>query len=79
MTHRPRETEQRRNHIVYLLRLWRESAGEEPQWRASLQDPSSSQRVGFGSLERLFSYLRRKTAHPPERNGSSLGNRGKGA
>ena len=53
------------NYFAYLRRLWRESGGdlprdESPQWRASLQDPHSGERVGFASLEDLFGFLRRE-------------------
>jgi len=48
-------------YVSYLLRLWREKGGQTAQWRASLQDPHSGERVGFASLEDLFSFLRRET------------------
>jgi hypothetical protein len=69
---RAKETQ---NYFAYLLRLWRESGGDLPRdestrWRASLQDPHSGERVGFASLEELFSFLRRETAN--ERFGSQL-------
>ena len=40
-------------YCSYLLRLWR-----TPQaWHASLDDPHTSKRLGFASLEQLFAYL----------------------
>ena len=46
--------EQRRS---FLLRLWctRESASWN--WRASLEDPHTGERIGFADLEHLFNYL----------------------
>lgn len=38
---------------AYLLRLWH----ADWTWQASLQDVKSGQRIGFASLEELFSYL----------------------
>jgi hypothetical protein len=60
------EEPEARQYVAYLLRLWRETAVGPTHWRASLQDPESSERVGFATLEQLFSYLRKKTADPPE-------------
>jgi hypothetical protein len=41
---------------TYLLRIWR---AETPHcgWRASLQDPHTEQRIGFATLEQLFTFL----------------------
>ena len=41
----------------YLLRLW---CADEPggfNWQASLEIPKTSERIGFASLEDLFTYL----------------------
>ncbi len=46
----------------YLLRLWREANHEAPVWRASLEDPTSGERVGLASLEELFVFLQRVCA-----------------
>jgi hypothetical protein len=45
----------------YLLRLWLVDGGD-PVWRASLEDPSTAERHGFGSMERLFGFLTAETA-----------------
>jgi hypothetical protein len=54
----------RKSYIAYLLRLWRadETAGKEVigAWRASLESPQASERIGFGSVEELFAYLRQE-------------------
>ena len=54
-------------YLSYLLRLWQESAGDPPLWRASLESPRTGARRGFASLEDLFAFLERETgAGPPE-------------
>jgi hypothetical protein len=57
---------QRNRYLAYLLRLWQESAGDSPGsdpplWRASLQSPQSDERLGFASLEDLFTFLEKET------------------
>ena len=49
----------------YLLRLWREKGGASIQWRASLQDPHSSERVGFAHLDELVAFLREQFGLSP--------------
>jgi hypothetical protein len=48
----------------YLLRFWQER-GENPLaavWRFSLEDPLTSQRQGFASLEALTAWLQAEIA-----------------
>lgn len=40
----------------YLLRLWRTET-LDACWRASLEDPRTSLRIGFATMEELFAYL----------------------
>ena len=49
------------HYAAYLLRMWREKSGESAEWRASLQDPHSAERVGFASLADLFAFLESET------------------
>lgn len=49
------------DYIAFVLRLWRETDGEKTEWRASLQDPHSGDRVGFASLRDLFAFLENET------------------
>ena len=65
MTHERQEVGEARDYVAYLLRLWREKGGESTQWRASLQDPHTGEKVGFASLEVLFAYLLRVVAEEP--------------
>ena len=41
----------------YLLRLWRIGSADVPNWRASLEDARTHQRLNFASLEQLFAFL----------------------
>jgi hypothetical protein len=41
----------------YLLRLWQADRSGGTGWRASLEDPHSGDRFGFGNLEELFAFL----------------------
>lgn len=54
----------RNSYIAYLLRLWRadETSGREVicAWHASLESPQTGERIGFGSVEELFLYLRQE-------------------
>ena len=62
---------QQRRYLAYMLRLWRESAGdlpggdlprgEAPLWRASLERPQSDELQGFASLADLFAFLEKET------------------
>lgn len=56
-----KRTERPPHYAAYLLRLWREKSGESAEWRASLQDPHSAERVGFASLADLFEFLESET------------------
>ena len=49
------------NYRAYLLRLWRTGEGELHRWRASLEDPQSGDRIGFGDLAALFCFLSDQT------------------
>lgn len=62
------------DYLSYLLRLWR-IRGETAAWRGSLESPLTGARLGFGSLDELFAFLREQTGtlqngtcHPPTEN-----------
>jgi hypothetical protein len=61
MTQQRKGAGEARDYVAYLLRLWREKGEGTTQWRASLQDPHSSERVGFANLDELFEFLLRQT------------------
>lgn len=62
----PKAGREQRDYQSYLLRLWRESDGEVPVWRASLKSSHTGEKVGFGSLEELCQYLRQKAGEIPD-------------
>jgi len=47
----------RASYHAYLLRLWRVQSEPHPTWRASLEDPHSSEVLVFASLERAYAFL----------------------
>jgi hypothetical protein len=59
MDNRLGESEKPGDYYSYLLRLWREG-DEEVGWRASLHDPQTGERMGFGNIDELFRFLRRQ-------------------
>jgi hypothetical protein len=61
MTQERMETEESLHYVAYLLRMWGEKSGRTTEWRASLQDPHSGDRVGFADLDELFGFLRWQT------------------
>ena len=54
-----------RRYLAYLLRLWQEGDGDPPRWRASLERPHSSDRLGFASLADLVAFLECETKSTP--------------
>ena len=57
------------DYISYLLRLWREDAGDQRAiWRASLESARTSELMAFASLDDLFDYLRELTGMAPGQN-----------
>lgn len=59
-----------RSYLSYLLRLWR-GGDDAATWRASLDDPTSGTRIGFGDLDRLFAFLLEQAEAPPAGNDRS--------
>jgi hypothetical protein len=52
----------------HLLTLWEErgrDASTPGVWRFRLEDPHTGERVGFGSIDELFDYLRQQTETAP--------------
>ncbi len=61
------------DYRAYLLRLWQaghpENLASRPtreEWRASLEDPHTGERLGFGSLAALFDFLEQQTGPAAE-------------
>ncbi|MHB9032316.1 MAG: hypothetical protein ACYC6L_04625 [Anaerolineae bacterium] len=55
-----------KDYLSFLLRLWRSEPGKTAEWRTSLQDIQSGQRLGFACLDDLVVYLK-------ERMGQAIG------
>ena len=75
MTQEQPTSGQRQDYLAYLLRLWRENAGDAPggetaRWRASLEDPHSGEKRGFAHLDELAAFLRQRTGLAPPVEGA---------
>jgi len=53
------ETNNRKEYIAFLLRLWRD--GEMSSWRATLENPHNGKKYGFADLKNLFDFLIKET------------------
>jgi hypothetical protein len=65
MSAMPEYQRQPPDYLSYLLRLWR-IQGEAAAWRCSLESPHTGERLGFGSLDELFAFLREQTGMLPD-------------
>jgi len=64
-------SEERRDYLSYLLRLWRAGDGKRPTWRASLKSAHTGEQVSFANLEDLFHFLRIQTGTVPSADGDT--------
>lgn len=64
MTESIRASRSRKDHRIYLLRMWQE--GPELACRIMLEDGSTREQYGFASLEHLYSFLRQTTTPDQE-------------
>ncbi len=48
----------------YLLRFWEERSEQPAVWRFSLEDPQTTRRYGFASLDALVEWLRAQIDRP---------------
>jgi hypothetical protein len=53
--------EQPWHYQAYLLRVWWTSSGANLVMRASLEDPQTGERPGFGSLAQLAAFITAQT------------------
>jgi hypothetical protein len=51
-------------YLSYLLRLWQETGGEEPVWRASLEDTVTSERIAFTDVASLVTFIEKQLIPP---------------
>ena len=64
-----------RRYLAYLLRLWSVLSDEGPVWRASVEDPHTGERRGFGSVEQLVAFLEARmddASQPDDRQDAPL-------
>lgn len=54
------------SYFSYLLRIWLAGDGQEPQWRASLEDPRTGEVTGFERVEDLVEFLKDLTGLPQD-------------
>jgi hypothetical protein len=63
-------TDQLLDYMAFLLRLWRVDEDDGIQWRASLEEPSTGERLGFADIDRLCAFLEEQcsgAANPSQR------------
>ncbi|RPJ04209.1 MAG: hypothetical protein EHM37_23555 [Deltaproteobacteria bacterium] len=58
------------NYKAYLLRLWLAGDGDQPEWRASLEDPGTGEVRGFSDLDEMVEFLKNV-----EQEGKTIGTR----
>ncbi|MBN1874697.1 MAG: hypothetical protein JXA33_10740 [Anaerolineae bacterium] len=46
------------HYLSYMLRLWQVEDKDGTDWRASLENPHSSEVQGFADVEMLFEFIR---------------------
>ena len=51
-------------YYSYLLQVWLVEDGDQPHWRALLEETHSGERRGFASLSALCEYLHQQTGLP---------------
>jgi hypothetical protein len=52
--------EEPQGYFSYLLRVWLAGDGDQPHWRASLEDTHTSERRGFATLEAMCEFLHQR-------------------
>ena len=53
------------NYLSFLLRIWKSGVPENPDWRLSIENSLTRERVAFDSLEGLVEYLKVKVSEDP--------------
>jgi hypothetical protein len=60
-------TRRKRPYLAYLLRLWQVQDKGHIDWRASVENAHTGERVGFVDMDGLIAFLREQTGlAPPE-------------
>lgn len=50
------------NYQAYLLRIWRDPASKDDEWRIVLQSVQTDEKIVLRSLEEFVEYLRKMMA-----------------
>jgi hypothetical protein len=58
--------EPKSNYVSYMLRMWQVNSAGQPVWRASLENTSTGERLGFADPAGLLAFLSRVTQAQPE-------------
>jgi len=59
--------ERERRYLAYLLRLWQVRDKGQTDWRVSVENAHTGERLGFAHIEDLIAFLRERTGlAPPE-------------
>jgi hypothetical protein len=61
-----------RRYLSFLLRLWQLIEGGKPTWHASLENPSTGERLGFPNLEAMTTFLYELIQEPDQRDKPNL-------
>jgi len=64
-----------RSYVSFLLRMWQAKRGDELVWRASLQSSCTKERIGFPSLDALFTFLGQQAGAASDPDGDDAGGR----
>ncbi len=51
------DSEQKKNYLSFLLRLWCVKSSTGRRWQASLENPKDGALIGFENLQRLYEFL----------------------
>jgi hypothetical protein len=61
--------ERKRLYLAYLLRLWQVRDKGQTDWRASVENAHTGERLGFAHLDELVAFLRERTGMAPPEEG----------
>jgi len=61
--------ERKRPYLAYLLRLWQVRDKGQIDWRASVENAHTGERLGFAHFDELIAFLRERTGMAPPEKG----------
>ena len=60
------------NYLSFLLRIWKSSVPENPDWRLSIENTQTRERIAFDSIEGFVEYLKVKVSEDPNNDRSQF-------